>query len=80
MNKQIYLSEEDYNFLKLYLENLDELIDQDDYYELIYAVDDALVGELDENYNSTPISRELQRIYDTLCYNRSICNHKNNNG
>ena len=72
MNKQIHLSQEDYNYLKPYIENLDDLIEHDDYFELIYSIDDALVGELDENYEATPTSRELQRIYDTLCYNRAI--------
>lgn len=67
MSKEIYLSQEDYNYLKSFIENLDELIEADDYYELIYTVDDALIGELDENYDSTPTSRELQKIYDRLC-------------
>ena len=68
MNKNIYLSREDYEYLKPYIANLDELIEKDDYYELRYAIDDALIGELDDEYNSTPTSRELQRIHDNLCY------------
>ena len=71
MIKHISLSIEDYEYLKPYIENLDELIAQDDYYELRYAIDDALVGELDENYEPTTTSRELQRIHDTLCYNHA---------
>lgn len=67
MIKHIYLSEEDYKYLKQYIDNLDELIEQDDYYELRYAIDDALIGELDENYNPTDASRELQQIHDRLC-------------
>ena len=67
MNKQIYLPQEDYEFLQSYIENLDELIEQDDYYELRYSIDDALVGELDDDYGSTPISRRLQEIHDRLC-------------
>ena len=66
MNKQVYLSNEDYKFLKPYVKNLDELIEADDYDELRYSIDDALVGELDDQYNSTPISRKLQEIYDRL--------------
>ena len=66
MSKQIYLSKEDHDFLKPYIGNLEELIEVDDYYELRYAIDDALVGELDDEYNSTPVSRKLQEIHDRL--------------
>lgn len=66
MNKQIYLSDEDYRFLVPYIKNLDELIKADDYDELKYSIDDALIGELDYEYNSTPTSRKLQSIYDRL--------------
>ena len=66
MSKQIYLSEEDYQFLVPYIKNLDELIKADDYDELKYSIDDALIGELDDEYNSTPTSMELQAIEDRL--------------
>ena len=66
MAKEVYLSNEDYIFLKPYVENLDALIEADDYDELRYSIDDALVGELDAEYNSTPTSRKLQAIYDRL--------------
>ena len=67
MNKHVYLSKEDYDFLQDYVENLDELIEKDDYYELRYSIDDALVGELDDDYNSTETSLKLQDIHDRLC-------------
>ena len=66
MVKQIYLSEDDYKFLVPYIKNLDELIEADDYDELKYSIDDALIGELDDEYNSTATSRKLQAIYDRL--------------
>lgn len=71
MNKKIELSESDKEYLKLYVNNLDELIEKDDYYELRYAIDDALIGELDDEYNSTPTSRKLQEIEDRLIDNHS---------
>lgn len=66
MDKKIYLTKEDYNFLVPYIANLDELIKADDYDELKYAIDDALIGELDDEYNSTETSMKLQEIYDRL--------------
>ena len=66
MDKEIYLSKEDKQFLQPYIENLEELIEADDYDELRYSIDDAIVGELDDEYNATPISRQLQSIYDRL--------------
>ncbi len=51
------------------LPNFDELLKQNSKEELLIELDIAIVGMLDENYNSTPMSREFQRLYDDILYN-----------
>ena len=73
--KRIEMSKEDELLLKDYIENLDQLIESDDVQELLIAIDDAIVGELDEDYNSTKQSQRLQDIYDMVLdnYSRNFC-------
>ena len=50
--------------LRPYLPNIDELVL--DYEEFQTKLDDAIIDELDENYNDTETSIMLQKIYDEI--------------
>ena len=46
--------------------DLNELIMNDDLSEIETVLDQAIVNALDKDYNATPESRRLQKLYDEL--------------
>ena len=58
------ITKEQIEKLRPYLPNIDELVL--DYEEFQTKLDDAIIDELDENYDDTETSIMLQRIYDEI--------------
>ena len=58
------ITKEQIEKLRPYLPNIDELVL--DYEEFQTKLDDAIIDELDENYDDTEVSIMLQRIYDEI--------------
>ncbi len=58
------ITKEQIEKLRPYLPNIDELVL--DYEEFQTKLDDAIIDELDENYNDTDTSIMLQKIYDEI--------------
>ena len=58
------ITKEQIEKLRSYLPNIDELVL--DYEEFQTKLDDAIIDELDENYNDTETSIMLQKIYDEI--------------
>lgn len=58
------ITKEQIEKLRPYLPNIDELVL--DYEEFQTKLDDAIIDELDANYNDTETSIMLQRIYDEI--------------
>lgn len=58
------ITKEQIEMLRPYLPNIDELVL--DYEEFQTKLDDAIIDELDENYNDTDTSIMLQKIYDEI--------------
>lgn len=58
------ITKEQIEKLRPYLPNIDALVL--DYEEFQTRLDDAIIDELDENYNDTETSILLQRIYDEI--------------
>ena len=58
------ITKEQIEKLRPYLPNIDELVL--DYEEFQTKLDDAIIDELDENYDDTEVSNMLQRIYDEI--------------
>jgi predicted 2-oxoglutarate/Fe(II)-dependent dioxygenase YbiX len=65
----IILTEVQEKELQAVLPDFDELLTKDSKRDLLFELDCAIVGMLDENYNSTEESRKYQRIYDDILYN-----------
>jgi hypothetical protein len=65
----IQLTKQQADKIRPVLSNFDELITQGNKEQFLRWLDIAIVGMLDENYNSTEESREYQRIYDDILYN-----------
>ncbi len=58
------ITKEQIEKLRPYLPNIDELVL--DYEEFQTKLDDAIIDELDANYNDTETSIMLQKIYDEI--------------
>ena len=58
------ITKEQIEKLRPYLPNIDELVL--DYEEFQTKLDDAIIDELDENYDDTETSIMLQKIYDEI--------------
>lgn len=63
-SKAFKITDEQIEKLRPYLPDIDELIK--DYSQFETRLDDAIIDELDENYDDTEISIMLQRIYDEI--------------
>jgi hypothetical protein len=57
----INLSEDVKNFLSKHIPEYDKFVETDDLESLQCALDDFIVYNLDENYKSTPLSRQVRR-------------------
>ena len=62
------ITKEQIEKLRPYLPNIDELVL--DYEEFQTKLDDAIIDELDENYEDTETSVMLQKLYDEI-YNQN---------
>jgi hypothetical protein len=56
-------------FLNKYIKNLDKVLESDDINDLLLEIDDAILDNLDANYNPTEVGIELQKIYDDIYSN-----------
>jgi hypothetical protein len=65
----IQLTKQQADKIRPVLSNFDELITQGNKEQFLRWLDIAIVGMLDEKYNSTEKSRKYQRIYDDILYN-----------
>lgn len=65
----IILTEVQEKELRAVLPDFDELLTKNSKRDLLFELDCAIVGMLDEKYNSTEKSRKYQRIYDDILYN-----------
>lgn len=63
-SKTFKITDEQIEKLRPYLPDIDELIK--DYSQFETRLDDAIIDELDENYDDTEVSIMLQRIYDEI--------------
>lgn len=63
-SKAFKITDEQIERLRPYLPDIDELIK--DYSQFETRLDDAIIDELDENYDDTEVSIMLQRIYDEI--------------
>ena len=57
------------NILKKHIKNFDELIKSDDVNELLLAIDDVIVFNMDENDEPDELGIELQKLYDQIYNN-----------
>ena len=64
---QFKITDEQKEILAEYLPNLEDLC-KGDIGEFLTELNFAIIGELDEDYNPTPISDKLQKIYDDIYY------------
>ena len=63
-SKAFKITEEQIEKLRPYLPDIDELIQ--DYSRFEIRLDDAIIDELDENYEDTETSVMLQKSYDEI--------------
>ena len=52
-------------YIDKYIDNLDELLEEDDITEVLYAIDDAIIS-------TAEVCNNLQRIYDDLSLENSF--------
>ncbi|MCL2797191.1 MAG: hypothetical protein FWD58_03965 [Firmicutes bacterium] len=64
--KKIIITNEQIESIAPYIENLDEILEKNDYNALQDDLYSAIVRYLDSEYASTPTSRLLQNVYDDL--------------
>lgn len=65
----INVTDEQKNILKKHIKNFDELIKRDDVNELLLAIDDVIVFNMDENDEPDELGIELQKLYDQIYNN-----------
>ena len=63
MQQNIKITTEQIEKLRHYIPNIDECLKTMDVEEFLREVDDAEVGALDDNYDSTPESRAIRELY-----------------
>ncbi len=66
----INIKKEQIEYLRKYIDNLDDLINCDDEDELLLAIDDEFLNHLDEFDEPTRIGLKLERIRDQI-YNQN---------
>ena len=62
---QFRITDEQKKILAEYLPNIEELC-QGDIDDLLSELNFAIIGNMDKEYNPTPISEKLQAIYDEI--------------
>lgn len=65
MQSQFKITQEQKEKLKPFLPNIDELL-QGPLRNFLRELDDAIIGELGENYDDTDTSVMLQKIFDEI--------------
>ena len=64
--KNFIITDEQIEKIRPYMENIDEVIKQG-FEQFLIELDDAIIGELGlDDYNSTPTSEMLQKLYDEI--------------
>ena len=62
----INVTDEQVEILKEHIENLNELLESNDVNELLLAIDDVIVYNMDENDEPDELGIKLQKIYDQI--------------
>ena len=65
MQSQFKITQDQKEKLKPFLPNIDELL-QGSLRDFLRALDDAIIGELGEDYDDTETSIMLQKIFDEI--------------
>jgi hypothetical protein len=65
----IKVTDEQKKALKNHIDNLEVLIESDDVNELLLAIDDAIIANMDEDDEPDASGIELQKIYDQIYNN-----------
>ena len=63
MQQNIKITKDQIEKLRPYMPKIDEYIRTMDIEAFLREVDDAEIGELDDNYNATPTSRMIRGLY-----------------
>ena len=69
MQSKFKITQEQIEKIKPFLPNIDELL-QGSLRDFLRELDDAIIGELGENYDDTETSMMLQKIFDEI-YNQN---------
>lgn len=62
---EIIITDKQMEYLVRYMPNLKELL-QGDLNDFLIELDDIIIGELGDDYETTEISAKLQKIYDEI--------------
>jgi uncharacterized protein YfeS len=63
MQQNIKITKEQIEKLRPFIPKIDEYLRTMDVEAFLREIDDAEIGELDDNYNSTPTSRMIRKLY-----------------
>lgn len=63
MQQNIKITKEQIENLRPFIPKIDEYLRTMDVEAFLREIDDAEIGELDDNYNSTPTSRMIRKLY-----------------
>ena len=66
MQQNIKITKEQIEKLRPFMPKIDEYLNTMDVESFLREVDDAEVGELDDNYNATPTSRIIRSLYTEI--------------
>ncbi|MBQ3221178.1 MAG: hypothetical protein IJB34_04385 [Clostridia bacterium] len=63
MQQNIRITKEQIETLRPFIPKIDEYLKSMDIDAFLREIDDAEIGELDDNYNETPTSRTIRKLY-----------------
>ena len=63
MQQNIKITKEQIEKLRPFIPKIDDYLRTMDVEAFLREIDDAEIGELDDNYNSTPTSRMIRKLY-----------------
>ena len=64
----IKIKEEQIEYLRQFIEDIDNLIEEDDLEKLLDEINLTIIDNFDEEDESTDISTEIQKIWDYVYY------------